>query len=58
MWEDPIVERIHKIREEHARKFDFDLQAIYNDLKAQEKKSGRKIVSLPIQKRHLEEVNS
>ncbi len=58
MWEDPIVETIHKIREEHARKFDFDLQAIYNDLKAQEKKSGRKIVSLPIQKRHLEEVNS
>lgn len=58
MWEDPIVEKIHKIREEHAQKFNFDLQAIYNDLKAQEKKSGRKIISLPIQKRHLEEVNS
>ena len=58
MWEGPIVEKIHKIREEHARKFNFDLQAIYNDLKEQETKSGRKIISLPIQKRRLEEVNS
>lgn len=58
MWEDPIVEQLHKIREEHARKFNFDLQAIYNDLKEQEAKSGYKIISLPIQKRHLEEVSS
>ena len=58
MWEDPIVEEIHKIREEHARKLNFDLQAIYNDVKAQEKKSERKIISLPIQTRHLGEVNS
>ena len=46
MWEDPIVEEIHKIREEHARKLNFDLQAIYNDVKAQERKSERKIISL------------
>jgi len=39
MWEDPIVEKTHKIREKHSDKFNFDLQAIYNDLKAQEKKS-------------------
>lgn len=58
MWEDPIVEEIHKIREEHARKLNFDLQAIYNDVKAQEKKSERRIISLPIQPRHLDEVNS
>ncbi len=58
MWEDLIVEVIHKIREEHARKFNFDLKAIYNELKAQEKKSGRQIISLPIQRRHIEEVNS
>ncbi len=58
MWEDPIVEKIHKIREEHARKFNFDLKAIYDDLKEQEKKSGRQIVSLPIHKRSAEEVNS
>lgn len=58
MWEDLIVEVIHKIRQEHARKFNFDLKAIYNELKAQEKKSGRQIISLPIQRRHIEEVNS
>ena len=58
MWEDPIVARLHKIREEHAREFNFDLQAIYRDLKEEEAKSGRKIISLPIQKRRLEEVSS
>ena len=51
MWEDPIVEQIHKIREEHAREFNFDLQAICDDLKEQEKKSVHQIVSLPIRKR-------
>ncbi|MFQ5707417.1 MAG: hypothetical protein ACE5HO_08230 [bacterium] len=39
------------------RRSGFDLQAIYNDLKEQEKKSGRKVISLPIQKRDFEEVN-
>ena len=58
MWEDPIVEKIHKIREEHAREFNFDLQPIYDDLKEQEKKSVHQIVSLPIRKRSVEQVNS
>lgn len=58
MWQDPIVEEIHKIRNQHAREFNFDLQAIYDDLKEQESKSGRKVISLPIQKRRLEEIRS
>jgi len=46
MWKDNIVEDVRKVREEHAAKFDFNLDAIYQDLKKREKKSGRKIVSL------------
>ena len=37
MWEDPIVEEVRKIREEHAAKFKYDLDAIYRDLKEQDK---------------------
>jgi len=47
MWKDPIVEEVRKIREEHAAQFDYDLKAIYDDLKETERQSGRKIVSLP-----------
>jgi len=47
MWEAPIVKEVRKIREEHAAQFNYDLQAIYDDLKKQERKSGRKLVSYP-----------
>ncbi|HJX27204.1 MAG TPA: hypothetical protein VJ885_04780 [Thermoanaerobaculia bacterium] len=47
MWNDPIVEEVRKVREEHAARFDYDLERIFQDLKEQEKKSGRKVVSLP-----------
>lgn len=47
MWKDKIVEDVRKIRKEHAEKFDHDLDAIYRDLKKQEKRSKRKVVSFP-----------
>ena len=47
MWVDVVVEETRKIREEHAEEFNYDLEAIYRDLKEQEKKSSRKVVSLP-----------
>jgi hypothetical protein len=40
MRKDPIVEEIHKIREAHARKFNYDLDAIFADL--QRKQAKRK----------------
>jgi hypothetical protein len=45
MREDPIVEEVRRIREEHAALFGYDLRAIYDDLKETEKQSGRAIVS-------------
>ena len=47
MWEDPIVAEVRKVREAHAAKFNYDLMAIYRDLKEQEKNSGRTFVSYP-----------
>ena len=43
---DPIVEEIRKIREAHAAKFQFDLQATCEDLRKKEKTCGHAIVSL------------
>ena len=47
MWKDPIVEEVRKVREAHAAQFNYDLWAIYRDLKEQERKSGRAFVSYP-----------
>ncbi len=44
MRTDPIVAEVRKMREAHAAKFDFDLKAIYRDLKSKERTSGRKYV--------------
>lgn len=46
MWNDPIVEEVRKVREAHARKFNFDLQAIVADLKKQQKATRKEFVTL------------
>ena len=40
MWEDPIVAEVRKIRDRHAAAFNYDLDAIFQDLKKQEKRAG------------------
>ncbi len=47
MWEDPIVAEVRRVRAAHAAQFNYDLVAIYRDLKAEEQKSGRKFVTYP-----------
>ena len=46
-WQDPIVEEVRAIREAYAARFTYDLQAIYRDLKEQERQSGCQTVSFP-----------
>jgi len=53
MKNDPIIEEIHRIRQEHAEQFNYNISEIFNDLKEQEKKSGRKFVSLPVKREIL-----
>lgn len=45
--EDPIVEEVRKLREEHAARFDYDLDAIFDDLKRAEKERALTVISLP-----------
>lgn len=32
-WEDPIVEEVRRIRDAYAKKFNYDLDAIFRDLR-------------------------
>jgi hypothetical protein len=50
MWRDLIVEEIHQIRDEHAKKFVFDLHEICEDVRRRQASSGRKLVSRPARK--------
>lgn len=43
--EDHIVEEVRRIREEHAAQFDYDVDAIFADLKRVEAESKRPHVS-------------
>ncbi len=42
---DPIVDEVRRVRDAHAAMFSYDLDAIFEDIKEQEKKSGLKFVS-------------
>ena len=58
MWKDEIVEEVRRVRDEYAAKFNYDLDAIYKDIKKQEKQTEREVVSLPPKKAQLSEVES
>lgn len=44
MWEDEILEEIHKTREEHAKSLNYDIKAICEDWRKRQAQSGRKVV--------------
>ena len=44
MRDDPIVAEVRKARQTPAQEFHYDLAAIYRDIKAKEKESGRQFV--------------
>jgi hypothetical protein len=37
---DPIVDEVRKVRDAHAARFNYDLDAIFQDIKERERKSG------------------
>lgn len=52
-WRDPIVEEIRLIRDEHAAKFNYDLDAIFQDVKKHEeslREQGYKFVDLSVER--------
>lgn len=40
MWEDPVVAEVHAIRKELAAKFNFDIKAMFADMRAREAALG------------------
>ena len=46
MWKDPIVEETRKRREEFARRFNYDIKAIGEELRRQRKASGQEPFTL------------
>lgn len=47
MKRDYLVEEVRKIRDIHAKRFNYNLHEICLDLKKKEKECGHKIVSYP-----------
>jgi hypothetical protein len=45
MLQDPIVEEIHRIREEYAKRLDDDLHKICEDMSQRQMQAGRKAVT-------------
>ena len=50
---DPIVEEIHRYREEHARRFNYDLRAMGEDLQRRQWESGHKIVGWDTKRKRM-----
>jgi hypothetical protein len=46
MWEDPIVAEIHRIREQLAAQFGFDVHAMFEDMRKRQAALGSRLVSL------------
>ncbi len=50
MYKNEIVEEIHKYREDYAQSFQYDLQAIFNDLQKKQMEHKDRLVKLPIKR--------
>jgi hypothetical protein len=47
MWKDPIVAETRALRDEYARQFNYDTDAIFEDLMKKQAMHPERIVSLP-----------
>ena len=47
MAEDPIISEVRKIRHQLAKKFNFDLKAIFADLRERQNTLGSRVVRRP-----------
>lgn len=48
MLQNEILDQIHKIREEHAESFNYDLDAMFADWQKRQAESGREVVNLSV----------
>jgi hypothetical protein len=50
MISNPILDELHKIRDEYAASFNYDLDAIFEDLQRRQKERDVELVSFPPQR--------
>ncbi len=50
MWHDPIVKETRELREEYAKRFNHDPDAIFDDILKRQSQTEREVVSLPPRK--------
>ncbi|MBD2495093.1 hypothetical protein [Nostoc sp. FACHB-280] len=51
MYKDEIIEEIHQYREEYAKSLNYNLNAIFNDLRQKQIAHEHKVIKLPIKRR-------
>ena len=44
---DPIISEVRAARDAHAARFDYDVTAIFRDIRAMQEESGREYVRFP-----------
>ena len=54
---DPIIAEIRAVRDEHAARFGYDVGAIFKDIRARQKASGRKYVRYPARRTTLSDAD-
>jgi len=52
MWTDPIVEEVRRVRQEYAKRLNYDLRAIAAELRKQEQEHSERLVSFPAKSPH------
>jgi len=55
MYQDEIIEEIYKNREEYAKSFNYDLEAIYQDLRQKQASSSHNFANTPIRRKKDEQ---
>ncbi len=60
MWQDEVLDEIYRVREEHAKTFNYNLQAICDDLRQKQVASGWQMIAQPLKEppQHRSEVSA
>jgi len=46
IMKDPIIEELHKVRQKHAARFNYDIDAIARDAQRRDRQEKRKVYAL------------
>jgi len=54
---DPIIAELRAVRDAHATRFDYDVSAIFRDIREKQEKSGREYVRFPARRLNRQTAN-